>query len=201
MPEFPYQRFYDSLAWIYGAAMRAIRPWLAYARQSLPWLPTEGRVLEIGHGPGLLLEELASRYALAAGLDLSLGMIRQARRRLQRAGLPARLVRGDAVALPYRTGSFDGIVATFTLSAIPDGGAAMREMARVLRPGGMLSLVDACLPPDGNLVGTALARLWTLLGDHMRHEAELMRQAGFEVVERREFGAFHGIRLVAGRKP
>ena len=195
MPEFPYQRFYDSLAWIYGAAMRTIHPWLAYARQSLPWLPTEGRVLEIGHGPGLLLE------ALAAGIDLSPGMIRQARRRLQRAGLPARLVRGDAVALPYRTGSFDGIVATFAISAIPDGGAAMREMARVLRPGGVLSLVDACLPPDGNLVGTALARLWTLLGDHMRDETELMRHAGLEVIERRELGAFHGIRLVAGRKP
>ncbi|MCP4517527.1 MAG: class I SAM-dependent methyltransferase, partial [Delftia sp.] len=85
-------------------------------------------------------------------------------------------------------------------SAIPDGLAAMSEMARVLRPGGVLALVDAGYPSDGNQVGSVLARLWELGGDFMRDEADLMQQAGLDVIQRREFGAFDSIRLVVSRK-
>jgi ubiquinone/menaquinone biosynthesis C-methylase UbiE len=198
---FNYQRFYDLIAPMYAAAMRLIPVWRHYTEEALPWLPPSGAVLEIGPGPGLLLAQLAGRYPLAFGLDLSPGMIREAQRRLRRAKVPVRLVRGGATRLPFATGSFDGIVTTFTFSAIPDGPAAIGEMARVLRPAGVLALVDAGLPSDGNPVGTGLARLWELFGDFMRDEAALLRQAGLEVIERREFGACNSIRLVVGRKP
>ena len=198
---FSYQRFYDRLSPIYATAQRLLPVWRRYTEQVLPWLPRTGAVLEIGPGPGLLLEKLAGRYALAAGLDLSPGMLREARRRLRRAHRPARLVQGDATRLPLAADSLDGVTLTFAFSAIPDGLAAMREMTRVLRPAGVLALVDAGYPADRNAMGAALARLWELGGDFMRDEAALMRQAGLEVVERREFGAFNGIRLVVGRKP
>ncbi|OGO06128.1 MAG: hypothetical protein A2Y73_05810, partial [Chloroflexi bacterium RBG_13_56_8] len=201
MPTFPYRRFYDAIAWLYGPAMRAIPIWSAYTRRALSYLPTEGNILEIGHGPGLLLEELANRYALVAGLDLSSGMIQQAKRRLQRANLPVCLAQGDAVAIPYRTDCFDAVVTTFAFSAVPDANSTMREMARVLRPGGVLALVDAGFPSNGNVMGTLLARTWALFGDFMRDEAELMRHAGLRVIERQEFGAFDGMRLVVGKKP
>jgi ubiquinone/menaquinone biosynthesis C-methylase UbiE len=198
---FDYQRFYDFLAPLYGIGQRLIPVWRRYTEAALPWLPPSGAVLEIGPGPGLLLTQLAERYSPAVGLDLSPGMIRQAQRRLRRANLPARLVRADVTRLPLATSSFDGIATTFMFSAIHDGLAAMREMARVLRPAGRLALVDAGVPSDGNLIGTGLARLWELFGDFMRDEAALMREAGLQVIERREFGAFNGIRLVVGRKP
>jgi len=198
---FPYQRFYDRLAPIYATAMRLLPMWRRYTEQVLPWLPPGGAVLEIGPGPGLLLAQLAGRYSLAVGLDLSPSMLQEARRRLRRADLPVRLVQGEATRLPFAAGSFDAIATTFTFSAIPDGPTALGEMARLLRPAGVLALVDAGIPGDGNPIGTGLARLWTMFGDFLRDEAALMRQAGLEVIERRDFGAFNGIRLVVGRQP
>ena len=197
---FNYQHFYDRLSPFYATALCLLPMWRRYTEEVLPWLPPIGDVLEIGPGPGLLLEELAARHRFAAGLDLSPGMLRQVQRRLRRAHRHTRLVRGDATHLPFKSHSFDGIATTFAVSAIPEGLIAMQEIARVLRLNGTLALVDAGYPSDGNRIGTALARLWELGGDFMRDEAELMRQAGLEIVLRREFGAFNGMRLVVGRK-
>ncbi|MGD9100424.1 MAG: class I SAM-dependent methyltransferase [Anaerolineae bacterium] len=197
---FNYERFYDWLSYFYAAGQRLLPMWRRYTEEALPWLPPTGDILEIGPGPGLLLEKLAGRHPLAVGLDLSPGMLRQANRRLRRAHRPTRLVRGNAIHLPFAPGSFDGVVTTFAFSAIPEGLVAMREMARVLRPEGVLALVDAGYPSDGNRAGSGLARLWELGGDFMRDEADLMGQAGLDVIRRREFGAFDSIRLVVSRK-
>jgi ubiquinone/menaquinone biosynthesis C-methylase UbiE len=197
---FSQRRFYDLLAPVYAAGQRLLPMWRRYTEEALPWLPPTGDVLEIGPGPGVLLEKLAGRHPLAVGFDLSPGMLREAQRRLRRAHRYTRLVRGDATRLPFASGSLDGIVTTFTLSAIPDGLAAVREMARLLRPTGVLTLVDAGYPSDGNRAGAALAWLWELGGDFMRDEAALMVEAGLEIVLQREFGAFNSIRLVVGRK-
>jgi SAM-dependent methyltransferase len=105
------------------------------------------------------------------------------------------------VQIPLASESLDGITMTFAFSAIPDGLEAMCEMARALRPGGILAVVDAGYPSDGNRIATALACLWEKGGDFMRDEASLMRRAGFDIVVRREFGAFDHMRLVVGRKP
>ena len=198
---FNYRRFYDSLAPMYATGQRLLPMWRGYTEEVLPWLPPTGAVLEIGPGPGLLLEKTAGRHPLVVGFDLSPGMLREAQRRLRHAHRRTRLVRGDAVRLPFAPQSLDGIATTFAFSAIPDGQAAMDEMARVLRRDGILALVDAGYPEDGNRVGATLARMWELGGDFMRDEAALMRQAGLEIVLRREFGAFNHIRLVVGRKP
>jgi ubiquinone/menaquinone biosynthesis C-methylase UbiE len=200
--------FYDQIAPLYGWGWASIPLWQRYTEAVLPSLPESGRVLEVGPGPGLLLEKLISRCDAATGIDLSRGMLEEAKRRLQRAGRPAPLVRGNALRLPFPDGAFDGVVTTFALSAIPDGQTAVDEMARVLRrpdpsagqPGGVLALVDAGYPGDGNLLGTALARLWELGGDQMRDEAAMMEAAGLQVVLRHEFGVGKSIRLVVGRK-
>jgi ubiquinone/menaquinone biosynthesis C-methylase UbiE len=198
---FNYQRFYDRLSPFYATGQRLLPMWRRYTEQVLPWLPPGGAVLEIGPGPGLLLEQLAGRHPFAAGLDLSPGMLRQAQHRLRQAHRPTRLMQGDALRLPLPSESLDGIATTFAFSAIPDGLAAMREMTRVLRPYGVLALVDAGYPSDRNRIGSLLARMWEAGGDFMRDEAALMGQAGLDVILRREFGAFNHIRLVVGRKP
>lgn len=198
---FNYERFYDWLSPIYATGQRLLPMWRRYTEELLPWLPPAGVVLEIGPGPGVLLEKLAGRHPLAVGLDLSSGMLRQAQARLRRAHRYTRLLQADTTCLPLASESFDGVATTFALSAVSDGLGAVREMARILRPGGVLALVDAGYPSDGNRVGSLLARLWELGGDFMRNEAALMRQAGLGIVARREFGAFNGIRLVVGRKP
>ena len=192
--------FYDALAPFYAAAMGLLPMWRQYTEAVLPHLPNGGRVLEIGPGPGLLLSRLAGRYPMAVGLDLSTGMLRQAQKRLQGADLPVHLSRANALDIPFASGSFDAVVTTFALSAIPDGIGAIGEMARVLKKGGVLALVDACYPGDGNMIGSALAKLWELGGDFMREEDKLIQAAGMEVVHQREFGAFNSIRVVVGRR-
>ncbi len=193
-------RLYDLMAPIYGPAWRTIPPWRRYSMAALPWLPERGSVLEIGPGPGLVHEILAQRTALTVGLDISAEMLRRTRERLQARGLPVRLVRGDAQAPPFADASFDAILMTFVFSAIPDGERAMRAFARILRPGGVLILVDACIPNDDNIPARVLARMWTLFGDQMRDKATLMRAAGLQIIEKREFGAFRSIRITVGRK-
>jgi ubiquinone/menaquinone biosynthesis C-methylase UbiE len=200
-PTFDYRRFYDRLSAFYAAGLYLIPAWRRYTESVLPWLPTDGALLEIGPGPGLLHRRFAAHYPFAVGFDLSPGMLRQTQRRLHRLDLPARLVRGDAVRLPFSAGTFDGIALTFVFSAIPDGALAMTEIARVLRPGGRVALVDACRPADGNRIANWLANQWERLGDFMRDESDLMQAAGLAIVERREFGAFNSIRLTVGCRP
>lgn len=198
-----YQRLYDRMAPFYAGAMRLLPVWRRYGEAALPWLdtlPRSATVLEIGPGPGVLLAQLAGRFRTAVGLDLSAGMLVRAQQRLRAASLPAHLAQANAPALPVAANSVDGVVLTFAFSAIPNGAGAMAEMARVLRPGGILVLVDACVPSDGNRVGVALSRQWERFDDFMRDEAGLMHQAGLVVLERREFGAFSSIRLTVGQQ-
>ena len=195
-----YQKLYDYLAPVYAPAMRLLPVWLGYAQHALTWLPPAGDILEIGPGPGVLFSQLAERYALTVGLDVSPRMLRYAQRRLRHQALPDRLVEADAARLPFVNRAFDDVVLTFVFSAIPDGPGALREMHRILRPQGRLILVDACYPDNGNLIARGLGHLWELFGDHLRDESMLMRDAGFDLIERCEFGAFSSIRLTVGRK-
>ena len=197
---FSLNRFYDQLAPLYAAAIGLLPVWQRYCRAALPPLANCEQVLEVGPGPGRLLADLALRHPLAAGLDRSAGMLRQAQRHGQQNSLTFTLCQGNVLTLPLTARSFDGVTATFVLSAIPDGLAAMREMVRVLDCSGTMALVDAAYPPDGNLLGGALCRLWELGGDHLHDMAGLMRVAGLQVVQDRAFGAFNSIRLVVGVK-
>ena len=198
--EFDYERLYNWMAPFYAPAMRLLPIWRRYTEEALPWLPPTGAILEIGPGPGVLLKKIARRYPQTFGFDLAPGMLRLAQKRLHDAQLVARLTQGDALHLPFVQNSFEAIVMTFVFSAFPDGPGAMRELARILCPNGLLVLVDGGVPSDGNRIGRGLAHTWELFGDYMRDEAALMREAGLTIVRRKEFGAFNSVRLVVGKK-
>ncbi|WP_340681827.1 class I SAM-dependent methyltransferase [Amycolatopsis coloradensis] len=100
-----------------------------------------GEVLEVAVGTGLNLPLYPEDVTLT-GIDLSDGMLTIARGRAERLGHPVTLRRADAHDLPFDADSFDTVVCTLGLCAIPDDGKALREMARVLRPGGRLILLD-----------------------------------------------------------
>ena len=102
---FDYRRFYDRAAPFYGFAFPL---WRRYAERVLPCLPETGTMLEIGPGPGILHKKIAARYPCVVGLDLSPGMLRQTRRRLDRAGLVPQLVHGNAIRLPFASARFLG---------------------------------------------------------------------------------------------
>ena len=103
-------------------------------------------LLDLGTGTGRMLEMFGPDIERGLGLDLSLDMLLLARDRLERAGLRNCSVRqGDIYDLPLANGSFDVVILHQVLHFLDDGARAIREAARVLRPGGRLLVVDFAL--------------------------------------------------------
>ncbi|MFD1150961.1 class I SAM-dependent methyltransferase [Saccharothrix hoggarensis] len=154
------------------------------------WVCTQaaGDVLEVAIGTGLNLPHYPSDVRLT-GLDLSPGMLAQARARADHLGRDVTLVEGDAQSLPFPDAHFDTVVCTLGLCGVPDDRAAIHEMHRVLRPGGRLLLLDHVGSHHRVILfGQRLLERLTLrmIGDHQtRRPLPLVEQAGF-TVRRRE---------------
>jgi ubiquinone biosynthesis O-methyltransferase len=104
--------------------------------RELVGLPAGRRILDVGCGDGLLAASLARAGAVVTGVDSDPCMLEAGRARAQRAGLTAEFVEGDIRALPFAAAAFDVVVAVTVLCFVPDAERAVREMARVLKPGG-----------------------------------------------------------------
>lgn len=115
--------------------------------------PTGLDVLDAGCGDGMLMSSLAQRGARMVGLDSDPRMLRAAAERVDSRTGPMRFAHGRAEALPFADASFDRVVAVAVLCFVSDAERAIREMARVLRPGGRLVLGElgpgACGPSFG----------------------------------------------------
>jgi ubiquinone/menaquinone biosynthesis C-methylase UbiE len=193
---------YDTLAPLYNAMdWLTFGAWWRLVRSALEHIPDHGDVLEVGFGPGKLQREISKRVDRCYGLDLSCGMCQLTKRRLRESGLPVRLTRGNALALPFPSESFDTVVSTFTHSGLPEGQVAILEMTRVLQAAGSLVMVDIGVPSDGNVLGTWLSRLWEAMGDVLYDQPELIRSAGLTITQYREFGPGRHIRLIVAERP
>jgi SAM-dependent methyltransferase len=104
-------------------------------------------VLDVACGPGNFSREFARAVGpegLVVGIDASRTMLERGAADLERSGLGnLALVRGDATALPFRDGVFDGACCFAALHLFADPFAALDEMARVLRPGGRIALMTS----------------------------------------------------------
>ena len=128
------------------------RPGLSRRRLAAILEPRAGeRLLEVGPGPGhftiAMAGQVGSRGSVAA-LDLQQEMLDALGSRAGREGIEnLELQQGDATALPYEDASFDGAFLVTVLGEIPDQGAALRELRRVLRPGGRVVFGETVLDP------------------------------------------------------
>jgi ubiquinone/menaquinone biosynthesis C-methylase UbiE len=125
---------YDAVAWLVSLGQ-----WQAWGRTALKRVRGP-RVLEIGHGPGHLLIALARSGRQPIGIDLSPQMIRMAQQNARRAGVKAPQVQCRAQALPFRSGEFDSVIATFPSDYIADP-VTLREVQRVTNDRGRLIVV------------------------------------------------------------
>jgi ubiquinone/menaquinone biosynthesis C-methylase UbiE len=98
------------------------------------------RVLEVGCGTGNISLALARRGARLVGLDVSGPMLAAAQQRAREQSFSAAWIRGGAAALPFPRNSFDGVISILALDFMADRPGVVREMVRVLRPGGFLLL-------------------------------------------------------------
>jgi SAM-dependent methyltransferase len=150
-----------------------------WAVQLLDVQPTD-RVIELGCGPGVAIAALATRAirGLVVGVDHSQVMIQQAHRR-NRAAVRAgrvRLVHAPVERLAVIDGPFDAALAVNTVGMWPDPTAGLRELARLLQPGGRIALVSQPRCPGATAAtsGEAANELTRLLGgagfEHLRTE-------------------------------
>lgn len=102
----------------------------AWVLDHIPWTGRE-RVIDVGCGTGSYVDPTQARAKSYVAADRSLTMLRELGARVQRVNL-------DAQALPLRTASADVVMANHMLYHVPDANRAVREMRRVLRPGGWL---------------------------------------------------------------
>src|SRR6185312_11476747 len=97
------------------------------------------RLLEVGCGSGRVSRHMARRGYRCSLLDRSVPAIELARRNFAAEGLEAQFVIGEMAALPFPDGSFDGVYCGGVLEFIDDLSRPLREIARVLRPGGVFA--------------------------------------------------------------
>lgn len=163
----------------------------------------DGEVLEIAIGTARNLPYYPDGVRLT-GVELSPAMLDVARGRIAELGRAVDVKLGDAQALQFADSSFDTVICTYALCTIPDDRAAVREVKRVLRPGGKFVLAEHVRSPVA--VVRALERAIEPLairfgGDHLTREPlERLKAEGFtiETVRRSKLGI---VELVSARKP
>jgi demethylmenaquinone methyltransferase / 2-methoxy-6-polyprenyl-1,4-benzoquinol methylase len=183
-------------------------------------------VLDVATGTAAVAIELVRRSGCrVVGLDQSREMLETGRRRVADAGLDDTidLVEGRAEQLSFADGSFDGLTFTYLLRYVADPVATLRELARVVRPGGTIAMLEfgvprgparlawelyvrASLPVLGAVVSPGWRRVGSFLGEsirdfHRRYDVlELWRSAGIEDVRSRSLSLGGGVVVWGNRR-
>jgi len=214
---------FDNIAARYDLVNRVISLGIdqSWRRQTVRELKLEAnyRVLDLATGTADLAIQVARTVPTVSvvGLDPSSKMLDVGREKVERAELSGRvsLVQGDAQALPFENGSFDAVCIAFGIRNVPDRGKALREMARVTRPGGRIVILELSEPRGGVLgplarfhIHTVVPYVGALLSGVKEYQylqrsiaafppadefSSLMRSSNLEVIEARSltFGVCH----------
>ncbi len=174
---------------LFDAAMRAAdRVGLRDARSRVAG-GARGDTLEIGIGTGSNLGVYPADTAIQ-GIDVSAPALSVAAERADREGRAVVLVEGDAAALPFADASFDTVVATFVLCSVGDVEQSLREVRRVLRPGGTIRLLEHARSRHRAIgaIQERSAPAWARVSGGCRLDHDVLRavhDAGLTITEQR----------------
>lgn len=168
---------------VYDAIARWFAPYRRMSIEALGLQPDE-RILLVGAGTGLDLEHLPTDLQIVA-TDLTPMMVQQikVRNRLLRHNLDARVMDGQKLDLDSQ--SFDVVILHLILAVIPDPVACLREVERVLKPGGRVAIFDKFLPTG---TSASLGRRWTNIftfifaTDINRRFEDILKKTNLELV-------------------
>jgi ubiquinone/menaquinone biosynthesis C-methylase UbiE len=194
---------YNRIARVYDVMELLPEQRFAPMRQKLWSLISGGQVLEVGVGTGKNF-----RYhppeANVTGIDLSEGMLEQARRSAEKSALSIELKQMDVQRLDFPDDYFDAAVATFVFCSVPDSLRGLHELARVVKPEGKIVLLEHVRVDRPAFVGKLMDLLDPLLvrlmGPHInRRTEENVRQAGLEVERVESLAALKLVKLIVAR--
>ncbi|MCS7275614.1 MAG: methyltransferase domain-containing protein [Dehalococcoidia bacterium] len=167
------------------------------------------KVLDIGCGQGRHVVGTCHNPCLGVGLDIDLGLLREARERLEEAArmLPGwikghgEFVLGDACHLPFADAAFDHVIACEVVEHVPDDDGLLREAVRVLRPGGSLVVSIPRFLPEA-ICWAINRRLMTLPGSHVRiyppgAVERKLRRLGLELYDHRHDHGYWSLYWIA----
>lgn len=186
-------------------------------------------ILDVATGTAAVARELTSRSGCrVVGVDQSAEMLAEGRRQVARAGVSSlvELRQAQAEKLPFDDAAFDGLTFTYLLRYVDDPAATMREVARVVKPGGTIAMLEFFTPANplariswegyvryglpllgrliapgwhevGRFLGPSIRRFWTAYP--LERLLELWREAGIEDVRVRRLSLGGGI-VVWGRR-
>jgi demethylmenaquinone methyltransferase/2-methoxy-6-polyprenyl-1,4-benzoquinol methylase len=183
----------------------------------------DARVLDVATGTGLVAQQLVHRYhCRVVGLDQSTAMLSRAEAKLaadpQLSGR-VELVQGEAERLPFADAEFDHLTFTYLLRYVDDPAATLRELARVVKPGGRIACLEFCVPRGPLLwawrlytraglpaLGRLAGRDWYAVGRFLgpsiegfygrwplRSQLELWRSAGIGATQARRMSLGGGV--------
>jgi ubiquinone/menaquinone biosynthesis C-methylase UbiE len=130
-------------SWYSGLVRKSLDQYTALTREAAVTLPAGAAVLDLAPGPGYFAVELArlGRYRVC-GLDISDSFVRISREQARLAGVEVDFRLGNAAAMPYPDASFDFLLCRAALKNFAQPVEALREMRRVLKPGGRALIID-----------------------------------------------------------
>ena len=147
----------------------------------------KGKVIEIGGGTGANLRWYGSEVESLTVTEPVTPMVRRLERHVAELGSSATVLRAPAEDLPFEAGAFDVAVSTLVLCGVDDQPRALRELRRVLRPGGTLLFFEHVRSDDPKRARQQDKLNWlnriVVRCDCNRPTLDMMRQAGFTVAE------------------
>ena len=151
-----------------------------------------GRTLEVGAGTGLNLEHYPEAVTELVLSEPSPHMAGRLRKKAENAARPVEVVEAGGESLPFPDDSFDTVALTLVLCTVPDVPAALREISRVLKPGGQFLFLEHVRAPDPGLAKwqDRLHGPWVLFGDgcHCNRDTHAALEASPLRIERAERG-------------
>ena len=165
----------------------SLKPQMKQREKVIPL--ARGQVLEIGIGSGLNLPYYdATKVTRLWGLEPSPEMVRIAAAMVHSVGFPVEFIGLPGDEIPLDDNSVDTVVTTYTLCSISDTEPALRQMARILRPGGQLIFCEHGSAPDESVRAwqNRVTPIWKRLagGCHLnRNIPSVLEQGGFKVVD------------------